>query len=40
MSAFATLDYLKMRANRADKKKFKKALSKIPDAAPSDYDKL
>ena len=40
MSAFATLDYLEMRAKRADKKKFKKALSRIPDVEPQEYDKI
>ena len=40
MSAFVTLDYLEMRAKQADKKKFKEALSKIPDVEPSDYDKI
>ena len=40
MSAFATLDYLEMRAKRANKKKFKKALSQIPDVEPEDYDRL
>ena len=40
MSAFATLDYLEMRANRADKRKFKKALSKVPSVEPEEYDRL
>ena len=40
MSAFATLDYLEMRAKRADKKKFWEVLSKIPDVEPAGYDKL
>ncbi len=40
MSAFATLDYLEMRAKRSDKTKFREALSKIPDVVPEDYDKL
>lgn len=40
MSAFATLDYLEMRAKRADKKQFKKALSHVPDVEPADYDRL
>ncbi len=40
ISAFATYDYLEMRAKRADKKKFKKALSRIPDVEPQEYDKL
>jgi len=40
MSAFATIDYLEERAERADKKKFKKALSHIPDVEPEEYDRL
>lgn len=40
ISAFATLEYLEMRAKRADKKKFKAALSKIPDVEPEEYDRL
>ena len=40
MSAFATVDYLKLRAKRADKKKFKEALSQIPDIEPEEYDRL
>ncbi len=40
ISAFATLDYLEMRAKRADKKKFEKALSKVPNIEPEEYDRL
>jgi hypothetical protein len=40
MSAFATLDYLEMRAKRADKKKFKEALLKVPDVEPAEFDRL
>jgi len=40
MSAFATLDYLEMRAKKADKKKFKEALLKVPNIEPDEYDKL
>ncbi len=40
MSAFATLDYLEMRAKRADKKKFKEALSKVPNVEPAEFDRL
>ncbi len=40
MSAFATLEYLEMRAARADKKKFAAALSKVPDVEPEEFDKL
>ena len=40
MSAFATLDYLEMRAKRADKKKFQEALSKVSDVERAEYDRL
>jgi hypothetical protein len=40
MSAFATLEYLNMRAERADEKKFRVALSNIPDVEPEDHDRL
>ncbi len=40
MSAFATDDYLEIRAKRADKKKFEEALSQIPDIEPEEYDRL
>ncbi|MFQ5674446.1 MAG: toxin-antitoxin system HicB family antitoxin [bacterium] len=40
MSAFATVDYLEQRANRADQKKFKKTLSLIPDIEPEKHDQL
>ena len=40
MSAFATIEYLEMRAKRAGKKKFESAISHIPDVEPEDYDKL
>jgi len=40
ISAFATLDYLEMRAKRANKKKYEEALSKIPNVEPEDYDRL
>lgn len=40
VSVFATLDYLEKRAKRADNKKFKEALSKIPDIEPPEYDKI
>ncbi len=40
MSALATLDYLEMRAKRADKKKFEQALSKIPNVEPEEFDRL
>jgi predicted transcriptional regulator len=40
LSAFATKDYLEKRALRADEKKFKKALSQIPDVEPEEFDRL
>ena len=40
ISAFATKDYLELRAKRADIAKFEKAVSKIPDVEPEEYDKL
>jgi len=40
ISAFATLEYLQMRAGRADKSKFAAAISKIPDIKPEEYDRL
>jgi hypothetical protein len=40
ISAFATKDYLEMRARRSDKKRFEKAISKIPDIEPENFDKL
>ena len=32
--------YIAQRANQADAKKYKEALSNIPDTAPEDYDAL
>lgn len=40
ISAFATLEYLKQRANRANEKKYKLAVSNIPDVEPEEFDKL
>lgn len=40
VSAFATQDYLEMRAKRSDKNRFKMAISKIPDVEPEIIDKL
>ncbi len=39
ISALMTEEYIEQRAKRASKQRFKKALSKIPDTAPADYDK-
>ena len=35
-----TVDYLKERARRGDRKTFDELLEKIPDSEPEDYDKL
>ncbi len=40
VSAFATQDYLEERARRANEKKFREALSHIPNIEPEEYDKL
>ncbi len=40
ISAFATKEYLEQRVTRADRKKFKEAISNIPDVEPEEYDKL
>jgi len=40
ISAFATKDYLELRAKRANPKKYEKALSMIPDVEPEDFDRL
>lgn len=40
ISALATEDYLNERAKRADRKAFKKALSKIPKGKPDPSDAL
>jgi len=40
VSAFATIEYLKQRANRANAKNFRSALSSIPDVKPEEFDRL
>ncbi|MCK9484091.1 MAG: BrnA antitoxin family protein [Candidatus Marinimicrobia bacterium] len=40
ISAFATKDYLELRASRADQKKYSEALSKIPDTESEAFDRL
>jgi hypothetical protein len=40
MSALMTIEYLEKRASKSSKSKFKKALSKIKDIDPEDYDKI
>jgi len=40
MSALLTVDYLKERAKRGNRKAFEDIMSEVPDAEPEDYDKL
>jgi hypothetical protein len=40
MSAFATVDYLHMRAKRADENQYNEAVSKIPSIEPEEHDRL
>jgi 23S rRNA G2445 N2-methylase RlmL len=40
ISALKTVDYLQKRATRASREKFEKAMSKVPDVEPEDYDRL
>lgn len=40
MSALLTVDYLKERAERADRDAFKKILDQVPDVEPEEYDRL
>ena len=40
VSAFATLEYLEERAKRGSKKKFKRAMAKVPAVKPDEYDQL
>jgi hypothetical protein len=40
ISAFATREYLDQRAKRASRKKFKRAMAKVPAVKPEDYDAL
>jgi len=39
ISAILTEEYLEVRAKRASKDKFKKALSRVADVEPDEYDK-
>ena len=39
ISALMAEEYIEQRARRANKQKFKKALSRIPHTAPKEYDK-
>ncbi len=40
VSALMADDYLGKRAKRANKRKFQKALSKVANVPPTDYDRL
>lgn len=40
MSALLTVDYLKERADQADRDAFKKILDQVPDVKPEEYDRL
>jgi len=40
ISAFATKDYLELRASKADQEKYREALSKIPDTESEAFDRL
>lgn len=39
ISALMTEEYIKERAKKSSKAKFKRALSKVPDVEPENYDK-
>ncbi len=40
ISSLNTESYLQERANRSSKEKFLKALDKVPDTEPSEFDKI
>ena len=40
MSALMTVEYLKSRARRGDRKKFEAVLENVPDVEPEVYDQL
>lgn len=40
MSALLTVDYLKERAKKGDRKLFEEILHQVPDIEPEDYDRL
>lgn len=40
MSALLTVDYLKERAERGNRKMFEEIMSEVPDVEPEEYDKL
>ncbi len=39
MSALMTVDYLKERAQRGNRRKFEAVLAKVPDVEPEEYDR-
>jgi hypothetical protein len=40
LSALTTEEYLEERAKRATRKKFERAMAKVPKVAPVEYDRL
>jgi len=40
MSALLTEEYLEERARRGSRKKFERAMAKVPKVAPEEYDRL
>ncbi|MDI6402528.1 toxin-antitoxin system HicB family antitoxin [Balneolaceae bacterium ANBcel3] len=40
LSVLLTVDYLKERAKKGNRKDFEDIMSQIPDAEPEDYDRL
>ena len=40
MSALLTVDYLKERAERGNRKTFEEIMSEVPDVEPEEYDEL
>ncbi|MCH2449644.1 MAG: type II toxin-antitoxin system HicB family antitoxin [Gracilimonas sp.] len=40
MSALLTIDYLKERAEKANKQEFENIMNQVPDVEPEEYDKL
>jgi hypothetical protein len=40
MAVMENQGYIARRANRADEKKYREALDKIPDTAPAEYDAI
>lgn len=40
LTALLTFDYLKIRADRADREAFEKIMSEVPDVEPEEYDRL